>query len=34
LDRWSFFRSRRSQKPAIEAARNPQTLPADAALDD
>jgi hypothetical protein len=32
LDRTSFFRSRRSQKQAIEAARTPETLPA--AIDD
>jgi hydrophobic/amphiphilic exporter-1 (mainly G- bacteria), HAE1 family len=34
LDRWSFFRSRRAQKQPPEAARSPQTLPADVALDD
>jgi HAE1 family hydrophobic/amphiphilic exporter-1 len=34
LDRSSFFRSRRSQKRPIEAARSPETLPADVAMDD
>ena len=34
LDRSSFFRSRRSSKQQVEAARSPQTLPADVAIDD
>lgn len=34
LDRSSFFRSRRSQKQPVEAARSPETLPADVAIDD
>ena len=34
LDRSNFFRSRRSQKQPVEAARSPETLPADVAIDD
>src|SRR5687767_7965156 len=34
LDRTSFLRSRRTQKQPVEAARSPQTLPADVAIDD